>query len=141
MLILMVGLLTAPALAQPYLTPKVASVYRGKVVRVVDGDTVDVLLYLGFDVCIKHRVRMLDVYAAESREKNGYDHTSYLSHLLPEGAEVVVRTNNDSTDKYGRVVAEIWASNIFVNAEMRRAIGQPQGLGLGSIKPKPKTNQ
>ncbi len=122
--------LVLPLLAQ---APQPTSVYQGTVIRVVDGDTVDVLVHLGFEISLLQRLRLLEVYAAESGEANGSDHTQTLSCLLPEGSAVTVVTNRDRTDKYGRVVAELWTGETFVNGTMRQIIGDPQGRGLGLL--------
>ena len=45
-------------------------IYKAKLERVVDGDTVDALIDLGFDTCVKKRIRYMGVDAWESRTRN-----------------------------------------------------------------------
>ena len=81
---------------------KVASV-----VRVVDGDTVDVILDLGFGLSKKERVRVAGVDTPEKRTRNdkekklGYDATSFAEEWFG-GGDIVVRTEKDG--KYGRML-------------------------------------
>jgi micrococcal nuclease len=81
---------------------KVASV-----VRVVDGDTVDVILDLGFGLSKKERVRVAGVDTPEKRTRNdkekmlGYDATEFAEAWFESG-DIVVRTEKDG--KYGRML-------------------------------------
>ena len=81
---------------------KVASV-----VRVIDGDTVDVILDLGFGLSKKERVRVAGVDTPEKRTRNdkekmlGYDATEFAEAWF-EGGDIVVRTEKDG--KYGRML-------------------------------------
>lgn len=105
--------------------------YRGLVLHVVDGDTVDVQVDLGFEVSIKQRLRLLNVYAAERNEPLGKVHTAALFKLVPDGSRVVLRTFKGSVDKYGRYVADVWAeTGVHVNEAMRISIGTPAGKGI-----------
>lgn len=105
--------------------------YRGTVLKVVDGDTIDVQVDLGFDVSIKQRLRLLNVFAAERNDALGKVHTAALAKLLPDGSKVTVRTEKDKTDKYGRYVAEVWSeAGVNVNEAMRISIGTPAGKGI-----------
>lgn len=73
--------------------------YRGVVARVVDGDTVDVQLDLGFDLTVHARVRLAGVNAPELGTFAGRASAAYMRELLPEGASVDVRSVG--WDKYG----------------------------------------
>ena len=81
---------------------KVASV-----VRVVDGDTVDVILDLGFGLSKKERVRVAGVDTPEKRTRNdkekmlGYDATAFAEEWFG-GGDIIVRTEKDG--KYGRML-------------------------------------
>lgn len=82
--------------------------YRVKSVeRVVDGDTVDVILDLGFGLFKKERVRIAGVDTPEKRTRNdkekrlGYDATAFAELWFSEG-DIVIRTEKDG--KYGRLL-------------------------------------
>lgn len=81
-------------------------VYAATVDRVLDGDTVDLELDLGMRVQLRVRVRLLGLNTAE-RER-GREATAYLRGMLPAGAAVVVRTELDRGDKYGRLLGVLW---------------------------------
>jgi endonuclease YncB( thermonuclease family) len=75
--------------------------FRGVVWRVVDGDTVDVLLDLDvFDQWLMRRFRLLGCNARESRMPGGREAKANLELLLPHGEPVTV--TSVQVDKYGR---------------------------------------
>lgn len=79
--------------------------YRAKLNRVVDGDTVDLIIDLGFNVSLKERFRLLGINAPEVRgpEKvRGKEATAALQKLIEDTPELIVRTEKDSKGKYGR---------------------------------------
>mgnify|MGYP003129061417 FL=1 len=90
--------------------------YSCTVKRVVDGDTVDVILDLGFDIFHKCRVRLYGIDTPESRTRNldekarGKMAGSFLKKSVEEGNQVVIQTKlKDSKGKYGRVLGEVVA--------------------------------
>lgn len=96
--------------------------YKAIVIKVVDGDTFDVNIDLGFNIMVKKRLRLLDCDAPEHHGPHGErakELTALLQHEL-EGREVVVRTRKDRTGKYGRVLAYVVAQkgdvSEFVNS-------------------------
>ena len=79
--------------------------------RVVDGDTVDVIIDLGFDIHFKQRVRLYGINAPESRtrdleeKKRGLAATDRLVELLPKAPErFTVKTSLDKKGKFGRIL-------------------------------------
>ena len=87
--------------------------YKCKVLRVVDGDTVDVDIDLGFDMWIHNeRVRLYGIDTPESRtrdleeKKAGLFAKDVVEHYLPVGSKQVLRTHKDKVGKYGRVLGE-----------------------------------
>lgn len=88
--------------------------YVATCVKVVDGDTVDLDISVGFNIHIKERVRIYgidtpEVYGVkkESEEyKNGMLASNRTKELV-EGKEVLVNTIKDKTGKYGRYLAYI----------------------------------
>lgn len=97
--------------------------YRAKVERVVDGDTVDVVVDLGFDVHVRQRLRLLGINAPEKTgptREAGYAARDYLAELLGAGP-VTVSTSTDAREKYGRYLAWIIAGGVRVNQAMVEA--------------------
>ncbi len=79
------------------------------IARVVDGDTVDVWLDLGFRTWTQQRLRLRDIDAPEVYGRNaseeGRASKAALAELLPERSEVLASTTRQ--DKYGRWVTEL----------------------------------
>ena len=101
--------------------------YKCKVKRVVDGDTMDVILDLGFDVHHAVRVRMAGIDTPESRTRDldekarGKLAKAFLKDWLNQENEkkkIVVKTFKKSKGKFGRVIAEIWVDDVNVNEDM-----------------------
>lgn len=82
--------------------------YKATVLRVVDGDTVDIEIDLGFTVSVRQRVRLQGLNAAEHNTSAGVEAKKYLEALLPVGKDVLVKSSKPGGgDKYGRYLAEI----------------------------------
>ena len=86
--------------------------YQGRVVNVVDGDTVDLELDLGFGILRRDRFRLLGINAPERRgadKLRGEQATERLRALLASAADgtVHVMTVRDKKEKYGRYLARI----------------------------------
>jgi len=89
--------------------------YKCKVKRVVDGDTMDVILDLGFDIHHAVRVRMAGIDTPESRTRDkdekarGKLSKAFLKESI-KGRKIVLKTQiKDAKGKFGRVIAEVWA--------------------------------
>jgi micrococcal nuclease len=89
--------------------------YRAIVLRVIDGDTVDVDLDLGFDVWLrKQRVRLYGIDTPESRtrdleeKKFGLLAKNFVLEHCPIGSEIIVQTHkDDARGKFGRILGEL----------------------------------
>ena len=99
--------------------------YACKVQRVVDGDTVDVVLNLGFDIMYKSRVRLYGIDTPESRTRNldekarGKMAGAFLKNAIDTGEKVVIQTKlKDSRGKFGRVLGNIIVDGININQLM-----------------------
>lgn len=92
--------------------------YNAKVLKTVDGDTIDLMVDLGFDVHHKIRVRLFGVNTPESRTKDaaekemGLKAKAFTHDWLEGHPEVFVQTVADKNEKYGRVLANIYSSNL-----------------------------
>ena len=99
--------------------------YSCKVERVVDGDTVDVVLNLGFDIMYKSRVRLYGIDTPESRTRNldekarGKMAGAFLKNKIDAGEKIVIQTKlKDSRGKFGRVLGNIIVDGISINQLM-----------------------
>ena len=82
-----------------------------KVLAVIDGDTIDVDIDLGFDISITKRVRLAGIDTPESRTSDKYEKSlgleskALLKQRLSDAKIIVIRTEKpDSSEKYGRVL-------------------------------------
>ena len=99
--------------------------YGCKVTRVVDGDTIDVDLDLGFSIIHKCRVRLYGIDTPESRTRNkdekvrGKLASKFLQEAISSGKNVILRTQlKDSKGKFGRVLASVIIDGIDINQSM-----------------------
>jgi micrococcal nuclease len=86
-----------------------------KIRRVLDGDTVDVTIDLGFNIHLNHRVRLSNIDAPSVRtlneevKKYGLRAKEKLEEYLNFDGNIIVVTQKPSeTEKYGRVLGEIY---------------------------------
>jgi micrococcal nuclease len=96
--------------------------YVRKVENVVDGDTIDVLIDLGFDILFASRVRLAGIDTPESRTKDlkekalGLESKEYLKKALKDAKSVVIKTEKmDSSEKYGRILGWIYINEDTVS--------------------------
>lgn len=101
--------------------------YVRKVENVVDGDTIDVLIDLGFDILFASRVRLAGIDTPESRTKDlkekalGLEAKEYLKKHLKDAKSVVIKTEKmDSSEKYGRILGWVYVdgNTISINDMM-----------------------
>ena len=99
--------------------------YSCKVERVVDGDTIDVVLDLGFDILYKSRVRLYGIDTPESRTRDldekarGKLAKNFLKDAIDQGEKVVIQTKlKDSRGKFGRVLGEVVVDGVNINVKM-----------------------
>ena len=96
--------------------------YRCKVVHIVDGDTVDVDIDLGFGVWMKkQRIRMYGIDTPESRtrdleeKKYGQAAKAFLTGLLDDDAGITLKTHKDKEGKFGRILGELWRTTNYAD--------------------------
>lgn len=88
-----------------------AYVYRCVVTNIVDGDTIDVLIDVGFGIHVTKRLRFLLIDTWEVRgdeREKGLIAKQRLQELVDEAEKVYIQTIMDAEGKYGRVLAWIW---------------------------------
>ena len=95
--------------------------------KVVDGDTIDVTIDLGFDIRYSARVRLAGIDTPESRTRNlaekelGLKSKQYLKDVLESAETIIIRTEKpDSTGKYGRILGWLFINNetVSINHKM-----------------------
>lgn len=96
--------------------------YRCKVVHIVDGDTVDVDIDLGFGVWMKkQRIRLYGIDTPESRtrdleeKKYGLAAKAYLTGMLDDEAGIILKTYKDKEGKFGRILGELWRTTNYAD--------------------------
>ena len=89
--------------------------YKCKILRVIDGDTADVDIDLGFGVWLrKQRIRFAGIDTPESRtrdlveKKYGIAAKAYVQSHIPEGSDQTLVTVKDAKGKYGRILGKFW---------------------------------
>jgi micrococcal nuclease len=97
-----------------------------KVVKVVDGDTIDVDIDLGFSISFFSRVRLAGIDTPESRTTNlkekalGLEVKEKLKKELAAAKDVVIKTEKpDSSEKYGRILGWVFLDGSDVSLNQR----------------------
>lgn len=106
-----------------------------KVDSIVDGDTVIAIVDLGFSVFSKLELRLLDVFAFETKgtEKElGLKDKNILAELIPVGSSITIQTIKTKSGKdkksFTRYIAKIWTKDgLLINDLLKK---NPQG-GIG----------
>ena len=98
--------------------------YKCKVTNIVDGDTVDVDIDLGFGVWLRdQRIRLYGIDTPESRTSDPFEKlygkaaTEFLKKWL-DGGDVTIKTHKDERGKFGRILGELWVFDTNVNKKM-----------------------
>jgi len=99
--------------------------YKAELSRVVDGDTVDAVLDLGFGIYHKLRIRLAGIDAPETRtrdlaeKKEGKAAHKRLEELLigasGRDGRFVVQTELDKRGKYGRILGTLFVGDVNIN--------------------------
>lgn len=86
-----------------------------KVLKVVDGDTIDVDIDLGFDISYSQRVRLAGIDTPESRTTDkkekalGLEVKDRLKKAIDAATNIVIKTEKpDSSEKYGRILGWVF---------------------------------
>ena len=95
-------------------------IYRIKSVgKVVDGDTIDADIDLGFDISLTKRIRLAGIDTPESRTTNlkekalGLESKEWMKKTLANAKDILIKTElPDSTEKYGRIIG-----HLFINGQ------------------------
>jgi len=97
------------------------------ITNVVDGDTIDVDIDLGFDISFSSRVRLAGIDTPESRTTDkaekvlGLEAKEYLKKKLKDAKSIIIKTEKmDSSEKYGRILGWLYVNDdtVSVNDHM-----------------------
>ncbi len=101
--------------------------YRCKVVHIVDGDTVDVDIDLGFGVWMhKQRIRLYGIDTPESRtrdleeKKYGIAAKDFLTGMLNDDNGITLKTYKDAEGKFGRILGELWRTTNYADKSINQ---------------------
>jgi micrococcal nuclease len=94
-------------------------IYRIKqILKVVDGDTIDADIDLGFSISLEKRIRLAGVDTPESRttdvneKKYGLESKEWLKHKVENAKNILIKTElPDSTEKYGRIIGHLFIND------------------------------
>ena len=95
-----------------------------EITKVVDGDTVDMVIDLGFSLTKKERVRLAGIDAPESRTRDleekqmGLEAKAFLTRRLADGEPSGLRVKTEKDGKYGRMLGWIYIGQTNLNEEM-----------------------
>jgi micrococcal nuclease len=94
-----------------------------EVIKVVDGDTIDILIDLGFDLTKKERVRLAGIDTPESRTRDleekamGIEAKEFLTRRLTDGVASGLRVKTEKDGKYGRMLGWLFCGDTNINTE------------------------
>lgn len=98
--------------------------YRAKVIRVIDGDTIDLMVDLGFNIHHKIKVKLYGVNAPKSDTKDleekalGIKAKEFTKDWFTNHDWVYVNTVLDKNDKYGYILAKIYTDEEIARPEV-----------------------
>ena len=91
--------------------------YKCTVTKIIDGDTIDVDIHLGFDVVLtKQRIRLMGIDTPESRTRNleekerGLLSKAYMENKCPVGSSITLKSLDRG--KFGRILGEILEADV-----------------------------
>jgi micrococcal nuclease len=79
-----------------------------KVIKIIDGDTIDVDIDVGYHLTIRQRLRFARINAPELSTAEGQAAKAYVISQLDMVPNIIIQTHKNPADKYGRWLAEIW---------------------------------
>ena len=110
------------------MTNKDPYIYRIRSIhKVVDGDTIDADIDLGFDISLTKRIRLAGIDTPESRttdvkeKKLGLEVKEWLKERLNFAKDIIIKTElPDSTEKYGRIIGHLYINgeSVSINNQM-----------------------
>lgn len=111
--------------------PRPGYTYRAVIRAWVDADTIDLDIDLGLRQWVHdERIRLLGVNAPDRNPAKGKA-TAWMRSTAPVGSQVIVRTHKDETEKYGRLLGDLYLGDLHLNTALIDAgLGQPYAGGV-----------
>ena len=91
--------------------------YNATVQKIVDGDTIDVMIDLGFDVFRVERVRLARINCPELKTAEGVLARAHVYDIV-NGKSVVIKTSKNKFDRYGRWLAEVYVGDLNLSDDL-----------------------
>jgi len=100
--------------------------YKCKLDRVIDGDTVDATIELGFKITIHKRIRLMGLDAPETRtrdkeeKEHGLESKAWLANRIKVDGDGYFEliTEKDDSGKYGRLLGTLYVDHVNLNEQM-----------------------
>mgnify|MGYP001169158443 FL=1 len=94
--------------------------YKAKLIKIIDGDTIDAEIDLGFGIKVKKRVRFLGINAPETRTRDLHEKRAGLRaksrlEALFNASKGIFTLKSHGIGKYGRCLGEIYIDKVNVN--------------------------
>ena len=129
---LLIGLASCSGSSPPRSQANVVKIANVEIVKVVDGDTVDIAL-----AGHTERVRLIGVDTPETKHPTkpiecfGPEASAYLTQLLPKGTAVRIERDVEARDRYGRMLLYLYlgSNDLFINLDLvARGYGTPMSI-------------
>jgi micrococcal nuclease len=98
--------------------------YKCHVSRIIDGDSIEASIDLGFGIMFNSKVRLYGIDTPESRTRDedekvrGLLAKQYLESKINSAKQVIIQTEKDAKGKFGRVLGRLFADEININQSM-----------------------
>jgi len=98
--------------------------YKAEYVDNYDGDTINFIVDLGFNVSIELQIRLANINTYELRDKDpclktlAYEAKDFVQKVLIDADEIILKTAKNKKEKYGRYLAEVIYDGINLNEEL-----------------------
>jgi micrococcal nuclease len=93
--------------------------YKARLIKVVDGDTIDIEIDLGLHIFHEVRCRLFGLNAPERYTPAGPAATEWLTVQLVQHPTFMIRTYKDKTEKYGRYLVSIYTDSTGISVNQR----------------------
>lgn len=95
-------------LAELDLTDQPSHTYAATIDRVIDGDTLLVLIGVGFGIIVRDKLRLRGIDTPELATPQGERAKKFVEKLLPAGSTIVIKSHKCKTDLHGRFVVDVF---------------------------------
>lgn len=117
--------------------------YTGKIEKVIDGDTLDVTIDVGFNLKCKDRIRLFGVNSPEMSTPEGVEAKKYLESLIDgNGSDIIFYSIKDRRETFGRYLGVLYfgtGSESLANKSINKTIlesghGKAKYISAGDLK-------